>query len=286
MLLIADSGSTKTDWRLIINRKKIIQVNTVGYNPYFIHTHEVAQSLKKDLLPAIGGQSIDKIFFYGAGCSNKDNCAIISNAIKMVFPTALVFINHDMLAAARALCGQNAGVASILGTGSNACFYDGEKITKSIVSLGYILGDEGGGAHIGKLFIKKVLSKQINKSLSDKFYNRFELTDYEILNTIYKKPNPNRFLASFSPFLAENIHEKEVYLTIKDAFYGFFNHITNQISDFKQHNLYCVGSIAYFFKNILLEVANEKNIKIAKILNKPIEGLIQFHLSIEEDNED
>ena len=277
MILIADSGSTKTAWRIIDQFNHIHQAGTQGFNPYFQDTSTISDNLKKELIPFLPDEQVDKIYFYGAGCSNIEKVKVIEKALLNVFPIAQVEVEHDLLAAARALCGSKPGIAAILGTGSNSCLYDGKNIVENVASLGYILGDEGSGAHLGKTFIQAYLNKELPAKLSENFYNRYKLTKDEVLEAIYKQPLPNRFLASFAKFIYQNINEPAINEMLIQCFEEFFDkHICKYKND-DSLKLSIVGSVGFYFSNIIRRVAQDKGIEIETILESPIAGLTLYH---------
>jgi len=281
MILIADSGSTKTHWRLIDDKKNNTSVTTQGINPYFQSEEDIFKILKTELHPSLNQSSSPlNIFFYGAGCGTLDKNKIVSAAISKLFPNSAIEVNNDLLGAARALCGNNKGIAAILGTGSNTCYYDGEKIAEHPLSsgLGYILGDEGSGAHIGKTFIKAYLNKELPQNIADKFYGSFKLSKADILDAVYKKPMPNRFLASFSKFVYENISEPFLVNLATDCFNQFFDKHICKYPQHKTVNLNCVGSIAFYYNDLLKKVSQSKGVTISKIIANPIDDLALYHL--------
>ena len=281
MILIADSGSTKTDWRLIDDNKQIHQCTTQGFNPYFSASEILSSIIKSELLnhfSILNSKSIVHIYYYGAGCGAASKKEIITDSLQNEFPLASIEVNTDLLAAARATCGTSAGLVAILGTGANTCFYNGKEITENIPSLGYVLGDEGSGAYIGKAFIQAYLNKEMPENLSIRFYERFKLGKDEILDAVYKQPNPNRFLASFSKFIYLNLKEQFVIDLVVDCFNQFFD---KYICKYQKHNfvkLSCVGSVAYYYSNILRAVAANKGVSIDTIIETPIAGLTLYHL--------
>jgi glucosamine kinase len=282
MILIADSGSTKTDWRLIDNQKSVFQFKTMGFNPFFQNIAVIAKELEDHLLPDViqtTKNPIDHIYFYGAGCSSSDKCSMVKNALLYVFPESTITVEHDLLAAARALCGSNQGIAAILGTGSNSGFYDGKKIIENIPSLGFVLGDEGSGAYIGKHFIQDYLNKDIPKPIAQNFYETYKLSNEDILNAIYSHPMPSKFLASFSKFIRENKEEKYFENLIEYNFTQFFDKHICRYSNYRELQINCVGSIAYNYSETLKSVAAKKNLTINKIIESPIEHLIDYHLN-------
>jgi glucosamine kinase len=286
MLLIADSGSTKTDWRLVDSQKNIYQFGTIGFNPYFQDSDSIASELRVSLRPNIdrlGLEGVDTdhlhIYFYGAGCSTPDKCRQVETALKEIFPFAQIEVQHDLLAASRALCGNHKGIVAILGTGSNSCYYDGYMVAENVPSLGFILGDEGSGAHIGKQFITDYLNKEMPWSLADDLYETYKLKRETILDVIYRKPMPNRFLASFSRFIHQHKEEPYVVRLISSSFNQFFNKHICKYPLHKDVKMHCVGSVAYYYSDILKAVADEKGVKIDKIIEAPISGLMLYHLS-------
>jgi N-acetylglucosamine kinase-like BadF-type ATPase len=201
--LIADSGSTKCEWCLINNGKKKT-ILTQGISPYFLDTNQIIELLQKELLPKLKNVEIANIYFYGTGLSNVNNVKIVNAALKKLFKGAKIEINHDLLAAARALCGNKKGIACILGTGSNSCFFNGKKIVKNSPGLGYVLGDEGSGAYLGKKVLQYYLYQTFDEDLLSRFEKQFNTNKTEILDAVYKKPLTNRYLATFNNFLVDN----------------------------------------------------------------------------------
>jgi N-acetylglucosamine kinase-like BadF-type ATPase len=276
MVLIADSGSTKTDWGIVEHKQLIHLIQTKGMNPYFQSEGGICDEITGTLLPQLGANVFDAVYFYGAGCTaekapivNK----IISERIKV---TNTIEIGTDMLAAARALCGRKAGIACILGTGSNSCYYDGKGITSNVSPLGYILGDEGSGAVLGKLLLGDILKNQLTVELKEKFLRQYGLTSGEIMERVYRRPFPNRFLASFSPFLAENIHEPAVHDLVLGSFKAFLKRNVMQY-DYLTNKTDFIGSVAYYYKEVLMEAATETSVRVGRIMKSPMEGLVKFH---------
>jgi glucosamine kinase len=280
MILIADSGSTKTDWRLIDEHQQIHQYTTQGINPYFQSTEEISKVLQHELLPQLkSGMQHSKsgIHFYGAGCGTPFKKKAVEAALTVLFPASTVEINTDLLGAARALCEDKPGIAAILGTGSNTCYYDGVNIIENHASLGYILGDEGSGAHIGKLFIQAYLNKELPEGIALRFEERFKLTKDIILDNIYRQSMPNRFLASFSKFIYQNLKEQFLIDLVANSFNALFD---KHILKYKHAHLKlsCVGSVAFYYSNILRAVALNKGVHMDKIIETPIAGLTLYHL--------
>jgi len=284
MILIADSGSTKTDWRFIDDNAHIFPFSTLGFNPYFQSSAEIASVLGADLKPLLLphlGQGLLHIFFYGAGCGNEKNSGIVRAALETQFPGALITIHSDMLAAAHALCGQSAGLVAILGTGMNSALYDGKHLVTQQPSLGYILGDEGSGAHLGKLLLADYLNREMPEDMRLRFESRFHLSKDAILEKLYKEPYPNRFLASFSLFIYQNIVQQYCVDLVAGAFRRFFDLHICKYPEHQKLKLSCSGSVAFWYSNILRRVAEEKGVMLDKVVETPIAGLSLYHLEKE-----
>lgn len=278
MKLIADCGSTKIDWCVIDGSKLVKQVFTTGMNALMLTEEEMQQRIADELMPEIKGLEITEIFYYGAGCISEEVCGHVANALRANIPDAKrVEVATDLLAAARALCGNRPGIACIMGTGSNSCYYDGEVIADNVSPLGYILGDEGSGAVLGRLLVGDVLKKQLPESLCAKFLKQYELDRLEIIRRVYKEPGANRFLASLTPFLIQNIEEPAIHRLVLNAFKSFFTRNIANYPSYKELPVNFVGSIAYYYKDVLAEAAASVGCRIGTILKSPMEGLISFH---------
>lgn len=276
MILIADSGGSKIDWRLLQKNGTIDQANTPGYNPYYQPVQDLKKSVEEVLLPIIK-EKVDKIFFYGAGVSSEKNQLTVQHALKDYFPEARIEIGWDLLAAARALCGHEPGIACIMGTGSNSCLYDGEKIIGNVANLGWILADEGSGAYIGKRFIVDYLRKKMPATLAEQFHARYPFHREEILERVYQHEKPSAFLASFTKFIFQHLKEPYCYQLIYDSFSEFYEHNVMQYENFQQLKVHFTGSVAFYFSDILRQVANDKGITVKNILEGPIAGLTLYH---------
>ena len=276
MMLIADSGSTKTDWCVILDNTPIKRIGTKGLNPFFQSEEEIQQELTHSLLPQLPEGTIDSVYFYGAGCT-PEKAPTLRRAIADSLPVVgNIKAYSDMLAAARGLCGREAGITCILGTGSNSCFYDGKEIVNHISPLGFILGDEGSGAVLGKLLVGDILKNQLSPAIKEVFLKQFDLTVPEIIDRVYRQPFPNRFLASLSPFIAQHLEEPEIRQLVLGSFIAFLRRNVMQY-DYTQYPAHFIGSVAHCYKEILQEAAQETGIRIGKILQSPMEGLIQYH---------
>lgn len=279
MILIADSGSTKTDWCVVEHGQLIQQIFTKGTNPFFQSEEEISNEIATALIPQLKTNKFEAVHFYGAGCAFPDKIETMRKAIASHLQVSgEIEVSTDMLAAARSLCGHQPGIACIMGTGSNSCFYDGEKIVSNVSPLGFILGDEGSGAVLGKLLVGDMLKNQMTPELKEKFLNKTGLTPPEIIDRVYRQPFPNRFLASLSPFLAENIQEPSVHALVLGSFKAFFQRNVMQY-DYKNHPVHFIGSVAYHYQDILHEAARELEIQITTIVKSPMQGLMTFHQS-------
>jgi N-acetylglucosamine kinase-like BadF-type ATPase len=277
MILIADSGSSKTDWLLIKDNQTIENIETPGINPFFQKTEEITEMLLSVFPEEIKKQKAE-IHFYGAGCIKGKTDSIIRNALKTVFPLAETEVEDDMLGAARSLLGNQAGIACILGTGSNSCKYDGEKIIDKIPPLGFILGDEGSGAWLGKIFLNNYFKRAIPADLKAITDSELKLEMPKVLSAVYKEEYPSRYLAGFSKFIIKNGNHPYIKKLIRNGFDAFLTNNVEKYSGYKSLPVNFVGSIAFYYADLLRDVAKSKYIKVSKILHKPIEGLIEYHL--------
>lgn len=277
MILIADGGSTKTDWRLIKEGREYKQVQTPGFNPYLVGSDEIEALLWNELQPYIDNNAVSEVYYYGAGCSTPVKNMIVENAFEKIFPNARIHISHDLLAASHALCGDKEGIAAILGTGSNSCFYDGKDITEGIFSLGYFFGDEGSGAYLGKQLLTAYLHKELPDDIEKIFKEEYSMSLESILDAVYTKPAPSRFLASFSRFINNNRNHPYIYNLLVEAFRLFYKYQVCCYARHKEVPVHFVGSVAYHYKDILTEVGLEFGIKTGKFIKAPIEGLVEYH---------
>lgn len=274
--LIADSGSTKAEWCLIKGKQKKTFI-TQGLSPYFLTSVQIQKILEQELKLKMKSVVPDEIFFYGTGCSNPGNVKLVKKAIHQIFPDAKISVDHDLMGAAKALCGSEKGIACILGTGSNSCYYNGKRIVKNSPGLGFILGDEGSGAYLGKKVIQHYLYNTFDEELMHRFNAKFNTNSYEILDAVYKKPLPNRYLASYAIFLAENRGHYMIENIIEDGFNDFFfNHIYKYRESWTLP-IHFIGSVAYGFKDVLKEMCNLYELQLGRVIKKPIEGLVKFH---------
>ncbi|MGW8121491.1 N-acetylglucosamine kinase [Roseivirga echinicomitans] len=274
-ILIADSGFTKTDWRLIGADGKIEQARTMGINPYYQSEEEIL-SVIQDLYSQLPDR-IDEIYFYGTGCSSDANRDKVARILNRYYIDAKIDVNHDLLAAARSLCGEEKGIACIIGTGTNSCLYDGSKIISNVPSLGWAIADEGGGTYLGKTLVTDYYRKDMPEHLRAIFKNQFGLNKDAFLTAIYQEPMPGRFLASFAKFINEHISDPYMYKLVYDAFTTFITKNVVKYEGYKEVPVHFTGSVAYYFNGILRKVAVDQGIYIKHITEHPIAGLTLFH---------
>jgi glucosamine kinase len=279
MIIIADSGSTKADWQVVMNGIVVHSVNTMGLNPFYHDEQTVFEVLKEGYAGLFNPEDISEVHFYGAGCSSPERCGIIKNGIKRFFSKADVTVEHDVLAAARSTCGNQPGIACILGTGSNSCSYDGIKITDNLPSLGFMLGDEGSGCYLGKMLIRKLFYRELPPDVLSLFNIKYGLTKENILENIYNKPGANVFLAKFSRFFSENSMHPFLRKMVRQAFVDFYESMVVKYSNYQKDKVHFVGSISFYFRDILEDVSKEYGCKLGKTIKQPIHGLVEYHIA-------
>jgi N-acetylglucosamine kinase-like BadF-type ATPase len=281
MIIIADGGSTKTNWCLVTEEGKKVYFNTEGYNPYFSSTAYIVQSLMENLPTDLEKSEITEVNYYGAGCSTDDMRNIVAEAMKAVFTKARVYIGHDLLAAARALLGTNEGFAAILGTGTNTCIYNGKEVVSNIDSGAYILGDEGSGCYIGKKLLVDYLRGYMPEAVRALFWDTFKLTPDDVNEQVYTQPRANRFCASFSKFVYDNnVHIEYSRNLVRTSFEDFFRNLVTHYPDYQRYTFNCIGSVGYNFRNVLEEVVAENGMVVGNIIRSPIDNLVKYHLDL------
>ena len=276
MILIADSGGSKIDWRLLFADGRIEQAHCAGFNPYYQPIAHLKTSIEQVLVPIVK-EPVTKIFFYGTGVSSEKNQKVIKEAFLEYFNGADIEVGWDLLAAARALCGNEPGIACILGTGSNSCLYDGEKIIGNVANLGWILADEGSGTYIGKKFIFDYFRFNIPERLAKQFHERFPFTREEVLTKVYQEEKPGAFLASFTKFIFQHLKEPYCYDLIYKSFSDFYENNVMRYENYQHLKVHFTGSVGFYFSDVLRQVANDKGITVKNILEAPIAGLTLFH---------
>lgn len=275
-LLIADSGSTKTDWRIIQHGKETHAITTKGMNPFFQTPSEMETELRSSLLPHLPVPLFDAIYFYGAGCTPEKSQVVAQTLQQCIKVKDCIEVHSDLLAAARGLCGHQPGIACILGTGSNSCFFDGTAITANVPALGFILGDEGSGANLGKRLVGDLLKNQLGDELKNKFFCQFNTSMAEVIDKVYRQPFPSRYLASLNVFLEQNRTHEGIHRLLVRAFQDFIERNVMQYS-YQKYAMNCIGTIAVVYQPELAEAADKCGVKLGKICKSPTEGLIQYH---------
>lgn len=276
MILIADSGSSKTDWRVINERGEITQFRSVGFNPFYQTPAQMEEGMRTKEMIALQGK-IEKVYFYGAGCTSPKNKIVVAQTINRILDNVTVDVDHDLMAAARATCGHLPGIACILGTGSNSGDYDGEKIISNRPSPGYLLGDEGGGSYIGRRFLQDFIYDDMPVDIREQVIEEFQLTNLVIQENVYQKPFPNRYMASFCNFISRYKSDPYCYLLYYNGFKDFFSRHVMRYESYLLKPVNFVGSIAFHNSDILRKVATDLGIQVNIILETPIAGLTLYH---------
>lgn len=277
MILIADSGSTKTLWSLQDHEGSIRRFETKGFNPYFSDQQQLVNTLNEsEVLQGIHRDELIDIYFYGAGCF-PDKAHTIEQAMHSFFSRAFVHVELDLLGAARGLLGHSDGFVGILGTGANSGLFVGGKIVQNIDSLGYILGDEGSGCYIGKQLLSKYLRGYLPADLAKLFFDCYRLSSEDIMDALYAKPLANRFCASFSTFVGSNIEHPFLSKLVANCFDDFFKNLVSQYRGYKNLSFNCVGSVAYHFQHLLEQSCQKFDMNLGNIRQSPMDGLELFH---------
>lgn len=279
MKLIADSGSTKTDWKLIGPSGQSTAIKTLGINPFFRSEDDIYEELNKCLLPETG-TDIEQIYFYGAGIVNAEKGDIIRRVLNRIYNHAAIETHSDMLGAARALFGNQAGIACILGTGSNVCLYDGEKITQGISPLGFILGDEGSGAVMGRKLLSDYFKEVMPTQLRDEFSTQYNVIREEVLNRVYRSDKPNQYLAQFVPFLSEHENSAWCQAFVQQNFMEFFERNVAKLPGYTSYPIGFIGSVAWHFSQILNNTASYFGFDQTILVKDPIDGLAKYYSTI------
>jgi N-acetylglucosamine kinase-like BadF-type ATPase len=277
MIAIADSGSSKTDWRIISADGQITQATCAGINPYQHDVESILAALGSVAWQIDEGVGVKEVYFYGAGCSTAGNISKVKEALTATFPGARIEVNHDMLAAARALCGEEQGIACIIGTGMNTCLFDGHDILDQVNSLGYILADEGSGAYLGKRLMADYFRRNMPDQIAHKIEKRFGLTKELVLEQVYHESVGSKYLANFSKFIFQNIKEPYMYRLVYEAFGEFFERNILKYENYQHYKTHFTGAVAFYYSDILRQVANDKGVVVRNIIESPIAGLTLFH---------
>ena len=280
MILVADSGSTKCDWILIDSQSNQHKTNSMGFNPFFHDADLVYSKLMENELFIEYRNRVSEVYFYGAGCSSEARNRIIANGLKRVFSSAeTVLVDHDLKGAALSTSQGDTGISCILGTGSNSCYFDGTKVIEKVPALGYILGDEGSGSYFGKILLSEWLYHRMPAELAEDFAKEYNLTKEGIFEAVHHKADPNVYLASFSPFISKHIDHPYFREMVYDGLDKFVNIHVLCYDNYKDVPVHFVGSIAYYFREVLQKVAIKHNFTIGKIEKRPVEPLAQYHIN-------
>lgn len=275
MIVIVDSGSTKTHLVILNSENAFKEYTFAGINPFYQTENEIYSIIQKALCEE-PNNGVEAVFHYGAGCSFQEKKQIVKNAWCKLFPCADVCIDSDMLGAAKSLLGNESGIACILGTGANSCLYDGEKIVQNVPPLGFILGDEGSGAYLGGKLVANCMKGLYSSSLIERFYSTYNCTPQTIMDNVYKQPLPNRYLASFVPFISQNIEKEEMMLLVKNSFSSFFERNV-MLYELNNQRLGFIGGVAIQFEHILRKVAKEYGFDSIVVAGDPMAGLISYY---------
>lgn len=280
MILVADSGSTKCDWILIDSQSNQHKTNSMGFNPFFHDADLVYSKLMENELFIEYRNRVSEVYFYGAGCSSEARNRIIANGLKRVFSSAeTVLVDHDLKGAALSTSQGDTGISCILGTGSNSCYFDGTKVIEKVPALGYILGDEGSGSYFGKILLSEWLYHRMPEELAEDFAKEYNLTKEGIFEAVHHKADPNVYLASFSPFISKHLDHPYFREMVYDGLDKFVNIHVLCYDNYKDVPVHFVGSIAYYFKEVLQKVAIKYSFTVGKIEKRPVEPLTQYHIN-------
>jgi len=277
MKLIIESGATKTQWAVLDGKEVVDNFYTPGINPYYLGAEEIHDLVDEAIPDSFADLTVTQIFFYGTGCSTPENCVLVKAVLGNFFKEASISVQHDLDGAALALLKDKKGIACILGTGSNSCLWNGHEIVEKVPSLGYFLGDEGSGTFVGKLLLKAFLSGDVNEELTKKFYTYVGMNFSEILHKIYKDSLANLWVAGLAKFASANIHEPVIQHIVRHNFQEFVSQQLTKYTDYQELEISFVGSVAFYFQDILSEVLAEHHLKMGRVSQAPMEGLIEFH---------
>ena len=276
MILIADSGATKTAWCALDGKFVLATFESEGYNPNYITLEYMVEDIRKSLPLGFPTAEVDHVYFYGAGVTELQY-GFVREAIAQVMPNAETFVAMDLLASARALLGRKAGFAAILGTGTNSCLYDGENITLNIDSLGFILGDEGSGAYMGKRMLVDYVRGRVSEDACRVIAAAVPYNGDEIIDIIYTKPFPNRFCGQYGKLIHDNLSIPYFHDLAEDSFCQLFEQIISLYPDYRSYTFNCVGSVGWYFQEILKPVVRRYGMEVGTLLKTPMEGLIRYH---------
>ena len=279
MVAIVDSGSTKSDWVILDDFKKVfLKTETIGFNPNFINRELIVPEIQKNSNLMSVKNSITRVFFYGSGCGVKKNCETIEEELKKVFLKAEFIVKEDLMAAAYAAYSGKPAIVCILGTGSNSCYFDGENLKIELPSLGFLIGDEGSGSAIGKQLVRRYFMKKLPSDLKTEFEADYQLTIEDALQNMYHNPRPNAYLANFTKFGIERKDHPYFRDMVFEEMKNFFEYQVLPYEESKDAEINFIGSIAYYYENVLRSVAAEFNLNVGHVVQKPIESLVDYHI--------
>jgi N-acetylglucosamine kinase-like BadF-type ATPase len=279
MIIIVESGSTKSDWVMIQDGQPKPKISTMGFNPYFHDREIISKSIKKNEELYGNASQVEELYFYGAGCSSTELCAIIKAGLQDVFVNATIKVRHDLEACAYATYRGKPVIACILGTGSNSCYYDGEEVVEEVPALSYILGDEGSGSYYGKILLSKFLYNKLPEHLQKDFYDQYKVDKESILSNVYFKPDPNVYIASFTTFASRHKDDPFIIDMVRKGMRSFMETHVQCYDCYQSVEASFIGSIAYYFQGILREEATKLKINVGTIIKTPVDGLVDYHLN-------
>jgi glucosamine kinase len=279
MIIVADCGSTKCDWLLVHGVRNHQLENTVGFSPFFHSTAEIEAIIKTQLLQKMDPQQVEQIWFYGTGVHDEHRAQIVADALTACFPKAKIEVEHDLLGAARSVCGHSAGIACILGTGSNSCYYDGKSIVDNVPSLGWQLGDEGSGTHLGKALLRAYFYRELPTDLNAAFNAAYPEGPDAIKDRAYEK-GANAYLATFTRFLGDHIKHPFIQNLVAGSLGEFLDRHVLKYSGAQSVPVHFVGSIAHHFSDVLQKCMDERKLKLGNVVRKPIYPLADFHQNL------
>ena len=276
MIVVADSGSTKADWK-IIDKEETHSFSTMGFNPVFHSDQVIYTELSKAVDTNTPVKAAEKVYYYGSGCWDAKRKDVVARALRKVFEKAEIKVAHDLLAAARATCGSDPGIACILGTGSNSCLFDGEQVTDNVTNLGFLIGDEGSGTHIGKMLIRAYFYRELPKDLVEKLEKLIPGGKDEILDNVYENGTPNVYLASLTKFMSKNIEHPIIQKMLFESFGVFIDRHVRKYDRHIKLPIHFIGSVAYHFQDIIRLVLEERAMHAGNFIQKPIDHLVSYH---------
>ena len=279
MILIAESGSTKTDWVLVNDNKEIIMFKTMGFNPFFHSSEFIADEIQNNKEFYEASKNVDKLYFYGAGCSSDEMNNIIKLGLSKVYPNSAVIVDHDLLACALSTYQGEPSISCILGTGSNSCYFDGKVLREEVPAIAYVLGDEGSGSFYGKKLLRDYLYNQLPESITKDFESQFGNAKADIFENVYMKPHANVYLASFMKFLNRHYHHEYVVNMIQHGMNEFMKIHVCCYPEHKSVKTHFIGSISKIFERELIQAANKNGVILGEIIQKPVDNLVNYHLN-------